>query len=62
MYSVTVIASAVHRAEEIALAAETRAFAPGLARALPLTQGSLDKLLMAGCLISSAGLFVYAIA
>ncbi len=59
--SVTVITSALHRAEEIALAAETRAFAPGKARALPLTPGPLDKLLIAGCLTSFAGLLVLSI-
>jgi energy-coupling factor transporter transmembrane protein EcfT len=59
--SVTVITNALHRAEEIALAAETRAFAPGKARALPLTPGPLDKLLIAGCLASFAGLLVLSV-
>jgi energy-coupling factor transporter transmembrane protein EcfT len=59
--SITVITNALHRAEEIALAAETRAFAPGKARALPLTPGPLDRLLIAGCLTSFAGLLVLSV-
>lgn len=39
---VTVVAGALGRAEEIALAAEVRAFAPQKARALPLRAGALD--------------------
>lgn len=42
LFSVTVVANALRRAEEIALAAETRAFAPGLARQLPVHSGGLD--------------------
>jgi energy-coupling factor transporter transmembrane protein EcfT len=59
--AVTVIISALHRAEEIALAAETRAFAPGKARVLPLTLGLLDRFLIAGCLISCVGLLAFSI-
>ncbi len=41
-FLVTVGASAVRRAEEIALAAEARAYSPGAARPTPLRRGSHD--------------------
>lgn len=42
LLAVTVIAGALSRAEEIALAAEARAFSPERARALPVKSGRLD--------------------
>lgn len=45
---VTVLANALRRAEEIALAAEARAFTPERSRALPVRRGRLDALAV-GC-------------
>jgi energy-coupling factor transporter transmembrane protein EcfT len=42
LYAVTVVANALRRAEEIALAAETRAFSPEQARRLPVHRGDWD--------------------
>lgn len=42
LYVVTVVANALRRAEEIALAAETRAFSPEQARRLPVRSSLLD--------------------
>lgn len=39
---ITIVAGALHRAEEIALAAEVRAFTPQKSRALPLRTGAWD--------------------
>ena len=44
---VTVVASALERAEEIALAAESRAFSPERARSLPVKVGQLDWVIAA---------------
>jgi energy-coupling factor transporter transmembrane protein EcfT len=49
---VTVVANALRRAEEIALAAEVRGFTPQKARAMPLRAGSVDGLLVLGLLLS----------
>lgn len=46
LMAVTIMASALNRAEEIALAAEARAFSPDRARALPVKNGKYDKLLL----------------
>lgn len=43
---VTVISNALRRAEEIALAAECRAFSPQCARALPIEPGRYDRLIL----------------
>lgn len=43
---VTVLSNALKRAEEIALAAEARAFSPEVARVLPLRVGTLDWFLI----------------
>lgn len=51
-FLVTVVAGAVQRAEEIALAAEARAYSPGDARPAPLRAGAYDRLLLpAGLLV-----------
>jgi energy-coupling factor transporter transmembrane protein EcfT len=42
---ITVVANALRRAEEIALAAEVRAFSPEKARPLPLQRGKLDPII-----------------
>lgn len=49
---VTVLSNALKRAEEIALAAEARAFTPEKARVLPLQAGTLDGLLIVLGLLS----------
>ncbi len=59
-FLVTVITNALRRAEDIALAAEARAFAPERARAQPLKRGSLDRLLVIGCGLSAIGLLLVA--
>ena len=53
---VTVISNALRRAEEIALAAEARAFSPERAHVLPLKPGSLDRLVVLAALLS--GIFI----
>lgn len=51
---VTVMASALRRAEEIALAAEARAFQPGQSRPLPVQRGAWDWVVLVGLLASGA--------
>ena len=46
LMTVTIMASALNRAEEIALAAEARAFSPERARALPVKNGKYDKAIL----------------
>jgi energy-coupling factor transporter transmembrane protein EcfT len=46
LYLVTVLSNAIRRAEEIALAAEARAYSPGRLRPWPLRKGNLDWLLL----------------
>jgi energy-coupling factor transporter transmembrane protein EcfT len=58
---ITIITNTLTRAEEIALAAEARAFAPENACALPLAPGILDRWLGAGCLLTLAGLLLLAV-
>jgi len=48
---VTVIANALRRAEEIALAAEVRGFSPERSRSLPISSGSLDLYLVVGLML-----------
>ena len=56
---VTIIANALRRAEEIALAAETRAFSPEKALALPLKTGTLDWLVaLVGVLVGLSLLLI----
>lgn len=51
-FLVTVVAGAVHRAEEIALAAEARAYSPSIAHPSPLRYGPYDwVLLLSGSLL-----------
>jgi len=58
---VTVVANALRRAEEIALAAEVRAFSPEQSPALPVSAGSWDwpvaVVLLAAWLVMLAGVF-----
>lgn len=55
---VTIITNALHRTEEIALAAEGRAFQPDQSRAMPLRVGSLDWLLAIGIFILTVAFFL----
>ncbi|HSM57012.1 MAG TPA: energy-coupling factor transporter transmembrane component T [Candidatus Sulfomarinibacteraceae bacterium] len=48
-FLVTVVAGAVQRAEEIALAAEARAYSPDGGRASPLRHGAVDPYLLLAC-------------
>jgi energy-coupling factor transporter transmembrane protein EcfT len=47
LITITVITQALNRAEEIALAAEVRAFTPEKARAYPIAHGKLDGMIIA---------------
>jgi energy-coupling factor transporter transmembrane protein EcfT len=47
LFSVTVIANALRRSEEIALSAEARGFTPGQSVSLPLRRGSWDAWIIA---------------
>lgn len=53
LFVITVGANALRRAEEIALAAETRAFSPQSSRPLPVRTGRLDGLIGLAALISA---------
>lgn len=46
-----VITQSLNRAEEIALAAEVRAFTPEKAQSYPIPRGSLDGWIVAGCVL-----------
>lgn len=46
LMAVTIMAGALNRAEEIALAAEARAFSPEKARGLPVKNGKYDKAIL----------------
>jgi energy-coupling factor transporter transmembrane protein EcfT len=50
--SVTIVSNALSRAEEIALAAEARAFSPQRARRLPVVTGRFDPLVLVVSLIA----------
>jgi energy-coupling factor transporter transmembrane protein EcfT len=54
----TIITNALRRTEEIALAAEGRAFCPEQCRALPLRAGSLDWAVAAGAVLLSLCVFL----
>jgi energy-coupling factor transporter transmembrane protein EcfT len=58
LFLVTVISNALRDAEDIALAAEVRAFSPELARSLPVRRGSLDWPVMIGALGSWLALYL----
>jgi energy-coupling factor transporter transmembrane protein EcfT len=55
---VTIVASALRRAEEIALAAEVRAYSPGNTRPQPVTKGRYDLIVIGLVVISLAVTFV----
>ncbi len=57
LMTVTIMAGALNRAEEIALAAEARAFSPERARGLPVNNGKFDKILLISCLLGLIPLF-----
>ncbi len=55
LLAMTVVGNALNRAEEIALAAEARAFSPEKSRCLPIVKGKLDRLVFVigiACLIT----------
>jgi len=58
LLAVTVIAGALNRAEEIALAAEARAFSPDRARSLPVKIGRLDWVATAAGFLFILGLIL----
>lgn len=49
---VTIVASALRRAEEIALSAEVRAYSPGISQPQPVTKGTYDLLVIGLVIIS----------
>lgn len=51
LMAVTIMASALNRAEEIALAAEARAFSPERARGLPVKNGKYDRAILVICFL-----------
>jgi len=55
MLLVTIMTNALRWAEEVSLAAESRAFSPEHARALPIQSGSLDALIILVGLVSFLG-------
>jgi len=54
----TIITNALRRTEEIALAAEGRAFSPEQCRALPLRAGTLDRTVVIGIIALTLGFFL----
>lgn len=54
----TIITNALRRTEEIALAAEGRAFSPEQSRAMPLRAGSLDWAVAAGAILLTLCVFL----
>jgi energy-coupling factor transporter transmembrane protein EcfT len=54
----TIITNALRRTEEIALAAEGRAFTPEQSRAMPLRAGSLDWVVVIGAVVLALGIFL----
>jgi len=56
MMAVTILSNAIAQAEEIALAAETRAFSPVKSRPLPITKGQIDWLVILLVIISIIGI------
>jgi energy-coupling factor transporter transmembrane protein EcfT len=55
LFFVTVLANALQRAEEIALAAESRAFIPEKAGAMPLKSGKYDALIISLAVVTALG-------
>lgn len=58
LLALTIITNALRRAEDIALAAEARAFSPECCRAMPVKRGNLDWPIAAGSLASIIALCV----
>jgi energy-coupling factor transporter transmembrane protein EcfT len=58
LLAMTIVTNALRRAEEVALAAEARAFSPQCCRALPIKTGLLDWVII---LVGSLILFVFTI-
>jgi energy-coupling factor transporter transmembrane protein EcfT len=54
----TILTNALRRTEEIALAADGRAFCPEQPRPIPLRAGSLDRVVMAGAVVLTLGLLL----
>ena len=54
----TIITNALRRTDEIALAAEGRAFSPEQSRAMPLRAGSLDWVVVIGAVVLTLGFFL----
>ncbi len=54
----TILTNALRRTEEIALAAEGRAFDPGGSRAMPLRAGSLDRAVALGAALLALGVLL----
>ena len=54
----TILTNALRRTEEIALAAEGRAFNPEQPRPMPLRPGSLDRVVMVGAVVLTLGLLL----
>jgi len=55
----TIITNVLRRTEEIALAAEGRAFFPEQPRPMPLRPGSLDQVIMIGAIILTLAFFLF---
>jgi len=55
----TIITNALRRTEEIALAAEGRAFCPEQTRAVPLRSGSLDRAVAIGAVVLTLSFFLF---
>jgi len=60
LFFVTVMATALQRADEVALAAESRAFTPEKARAMPIKHGKYDSLILGLACISALCLIFFA--
>lgn len=58
LLAVTILAGALNRAEEIALAAEARAFSPDRARSLPVKIGKWDWTILGLCIVFILGMIV----
>jgi energy-coupling factor transporter transmembrane protein EcfT len=58
LLAVTIISNAIRQAEEIALAAETRAFSPEKSRPLPIQRGQIDWIPIVLGIVCIAGLLL----
>lgn len=59
LLTITVVGNAITRAEEIALAAEARAYAPEKSRALPVKKGRWDRAIGITALVTLIGIILY---